>query len=422
MAKKDVFYYTKRNITILSTAIVFLCLLIFSITTVAVYNSTVFENIDREILKVKQRIIIDGPILRVTKDNGKKLKADMYFKPPPADPKVIIIEYYGNNLKFISPNPYFDESNVKDINSKWQEDITQNEYNDYNFRGLAFNNEGYKILLLVNVDSEVQSIKRLNNSIISGLLVLLIVAVILAAFLANRIIKPVKEAYDKQVFFVQDASHEMRTPLAIIKGKIELLAKAWDETIEDNLDNVSKIMSEIRGLEKLNSDLLLLTKEDLDSNVKLEDIYLNDFVEDISEFYIDLSEIQNKKFTVINECRDLVVKWDYHKMKRVIIILLENAFKYTPEEGKISLYFEDFNKLIRIRVCDTGMGIKKEDQERIFDRFFRSSNVRALNISGSGVGLSLLKSISKTLGFTIKFSSKEGKGTDFELLVPKLMK
>jgi signal transduction histidine kinase len=138
---------------------------------------------------------------------------------------------------------------------------------------------------LANVDSEIQSIKQLNNSIISSLIVLLIVAGVLSAFLANRIIKPVREAYDKQVFFVQDASHEMRTPLAIIKGKLELLANAWGETIEDNFEHISKMMSEVRGLEKLNSDLLLLTKEDLNSSVKLEDINLKDFVEDISEFY-----------------------------------------------------------------------------------------------------------------------------------------
>lgn len=420
MAKKDIFYYTRRNITILSITIVLLCLVISSITTAFVYNSKVFENIDREILK--QKAMIEGTAPIVIKDNNNMFKVDRGFKPPPIHPKVIAMIYYKDNIEFITPNPYFDKNNIPDTASLSENNITEIEYNEYNFRGVIFNNREHKILLLANVDSEIQSIKQLNNSIISSLIVLLIVAGILSTFLANRIIKPVREAYDKQVFFVQDASHEMRTPLAIIKGKLELLANAWGETIEDNFEHISKMMSEVRGLEKLNSDLLLLTKEDLGSSVKLEDINLKDFVEDISEFYIDLAEMQNKEFKVVNAYSNSMIKWDYHKMKRAVIILLENAFKYTPEGGKIALHFEDFNKFIKIRVCDTGIGIKKEDEQRIFDRFFRSSNIRALNINGSGVGLSLLKSISKTLGFTIRFSSQIGKGTDFELLVPKLMK
>lgn len=420
MAKKDIFYYTKRNITILSITIVLLCLVISSITTAFVYNSKVFENIDREILK--QKAMLEGTAPIVIKDNNNMFKADRGFKSPPIHPKIIAMIYSKDNIESISPNPYFDKNNIPDTASLPEDDITEIEYNDYNFRGIIFNNREHKVLLLANVDSEIQSIKQLNNSIISSLIVLLIVAGILSTFLANKIIKPVREAYNKQIFFVQDASHEMRTPLAIIKGKLELLANAWGETIEDNFEHISKMMSEVRGLEKLNSDLLLLTKEDLNSSVKLENINLKDFVEDISEFYIDLAEMQNKEFKVINNYSELMVKWDYHKMKRSVIILLENAFKYTPEGGKIALSFEDFNKFIKIRVCDTGIGIKKEDQQRIFDRFFRSSNIRALNINGSGVGLSLLKSISKTLGFTIKFSSQVDKGADFELLVPKLMK
>ncbi|MCY6959850.1 sensor histidine kinase [Clostridium brassicae] len=420
MVKKDIFYYTKKKITILSTAIVFLCLVIFSITTALVYNSKVFENVDREIFK--QKSMLKDIISISIKDNKSVFEKDRGMKPPPINPRIIVMIYSGESVEFISPNPYFDKNNVPETSSLSEDVITQIEYNDYKFRGLIFNNIGYKILLLANVDSETQSMEQLNNSIILSLVVLLIVSVVLATFLANRIVKPVRKAYDKQVFFVQDASHEMRTPLAIIKGKLELLANAWGETIEDNFEHISKMMSEIRGLEKLNSDLLLLTKEDLGVSIKIEDVSLKDFTDDISEFYIDLAEMQNKEFKVINPHSDLMVKWDYHKMKRAVIILLENAFKYTPEEGKITLSFEDLNKFIKIRVCDTGIGIKKEDQLRIFDRFFRSANIRSSNIAGSGVGLSLLKSISKTLGFTVKFSSQVGKGTDFELIVSKIMK
>ena len=101
--------------------------------------------------------------------------------------------------------------------------------------------------------------------------------------------KPVKEAYDKQVYFVQDASHEMRTPLAVIKGRLELLANSWEDTIEMHFEHISKMMSEIRGLEKLNSDLLLLSKEDLNLTVNITSFKLDDFIKDLSDFYFDLA-------------------------------------------------------------------------------------------------------------------------------------
>ena len=135
---------------------------------------------------------------------------------------------------------------------------------EYNFRGIVINNGDYKIQVIANIDSEVTSLNSLRNSIITSLVILIIVAIIFSAYLASRVIKPVREAYEKQVYFVQDASHEMRTPLAVIKGKLELLAHSWGDTIDDHFEHISKMMSEVRGLEKLNSDLLLLSKEDLD--------------------------------------------------------------------------------------------------------------------------------------------------------------
>ena len=214
----------------------------------------------------------------------------------------------------------------------------------------------------------------------------------------------------------------MRTPLAVIRGKLELLANKWGDTIDNNFEHISKMMSEVRGLEKLNSDLLLLSKEDVDGSINITEFSLNDFITDLSEFYIDLAEIQEKTFEVKTVESDLKVNWDYSKIKRMIIILIENAFKYTGDNGKIQLSFEDAGKNIKVTVKDNGIGIKEEDQKRIFDRFFRSADVRVKNISGSGIGLSLLKSISKTLDIKVKLTSKESVGTEFTLLIPKSIK
>ena len=99
--------------------------------------------------------------------------------------------------------------------------------------------------------------------------------------------------------------------------------------------------------------------------------------------------------------------------------MIENAFKYTDDNGKIEFIIEEFNKNIRISVRDNGIGIREEDQERIFDRFYRSDIVRGKNISGTGIGLSLLKSISKNFGIKLNVNSTYGEGSEFTMMIPK---
>ena len=144
-----------------------------------------------------------------------------------------------------------------------------------------------------------------------------------------------------------------------------------------------------------------------------------EFINDIGEFYIDLADIQGKEFKVIKPAYDVEVLWDYSKIRRAVIILIENAFKYTDDNGKIEFIIEEFNKNTRISVRDNGIGIREEDQERIFDRFYRSDIVRGKNISGTGIGLSLLKSISKNFGIKLNVNSTYGEGSEFTMMIPK---
>jgi signal transduction histidine kinase len=359
----------------------------------------------------------------VVEDSNRAFVNERFFRnPPPMRPNLIITIFDEETIKAISPNSYFDVEDVPVISNSEDTSIEHIKYKEYNFRVIRFKHGEFNIQLLANVDAEMQSVNQLRNTITISLITLILIAFVLSAILAARVIEPVKEAYDKQVYFVQDASHEMRTPLAVIKGKLEILANSWGETIDDNFEHISKVMSEVSGLEKLNNDLLLLTKEDIDVRANAEEVKLSKFIDDISSFYVDFAEMQDKEFQVVKPESDVDLLWDYDKMKRIVVILLENAFKYTHTKGKIKVSFEEVNKYIKITVSDTGIGIKEEDQGRIFDRFFRSSDVRAQNISGSGIGLSLLKSISKALGITVRFKSVYGEGTEFNILVPKIMK
>ena len=365
--KKDIFSKTKRNIIAISITIVFFCLIIFSVITQIFYYSRVLGSVDH--LLNDQIKLLSGDVF----NNGsgysteKNTHIPENFKGKPGDkamrvpPNLIVILYNDGEFQNMSNNMYFSEDNLPQFPKNSYDKIVTLDSNGYKFRGISVIHENREIQVLANIDSEIDSIKRLSTSIIFGLVVLVAIALALSAYLASKVVKPVREAYDKQVYFVQDASHEMRTPLAVIKGKLELLANASGDKIDDHFEHISKIMSEVRGLEKLNSDLLLLSKEDLSLGDNIGRFDLNDFIDEISEFYTDLAEIKDKKFSIIRPEESTMVEWDYNKIKRVLTILLENAFKYTDENGEIQLKIELLKKSVKISVKDNGIGIKAED-------------------------------------------------------------
>lgn len=426
--KKDIFLATRMKIIAISTIIVFGCLIVFALITQTLYSSKVLDNVDKQLLE--QQDIINRDIFdfeRYLNKMNNPFPKNFQGRPSMHEeeiiripPNLIVIVYEDNEIINISRNLYFNENNLPDFPADTEGGIVTLENNGYKFRGISIDKDSYKIQVLSNIDPEMNSIHRLTKTLIVSLIFLIIVAVLLSTYLASKVIKPVREAYEKQIHFVQDASHEMRTPLAVIKGKLELLANSSKDTIDSHFEHISKIMSEIRGLEKLNSDLLLLSKEDLDLGISITKFSLYEFIDDISEFYIDLADIQGKVFNVIKPSYDIEVSWDYSKIRRAVIILLENAFKYTNDDGNIEFIIEDFNKNVRISVRDNGIGIRKEDQERIFDRFYRSDIVRGKNISGTGIGLSLLKSISKNFGIKLNVNSTYGKGSEFIMIIPKI--
>jgi len=448
--KKDIFLSTKKKIIATSTSIVFGCLIVFAIITQVLYSSRVLDVIDHQLLEQKEiltkeqfnpnyyeyifnedRHNLDGDLHKnefKNPDGGENSHRPENFdgkldsKPKHIPPNLIVIVYKNNEFETMSRNLYFSKDNLPTISNDAENEVVTVINNGYNFREIVISSGDYKIQVIANIDSEVNSINRLRYSIAVSLIILIIIAIILSAYLSTKVIRPVREAYEKQVYFVQDASHEMRTPLAVIKGKLELLAHSWGDTIDDHFEHISKMMSEVRALEKLNSDLLLLSKEDLDLSINITKFKLDDLINDISEFYFDLAEIKEKIFKVAKPEEEISVQWDYDKIKRAIIILIENAFKYTGEDGEINLVIEDVNKHIKIMIIDNGIGIKKDEQKRIFDRFYRSDIVRGQNINGTGIGLSLLKSISKNFGIKLKVNSEYGVGSEFILLIPKIIK
>lgn len=273
--KKDIFLSTKKKIIATSTIIVFGCLIVFAIITQVLYSSRVLDVIDHQLLEQKEiftkeqfnpnyyeyifnedRHNLDGDLHKdefKNPDGGENPHRPENFdgkldsKPKHIPPNLIVIVYKNNEFETMSRNLYFSKDNLPTISNDAENEVVTIINNGYNFREIAISSGEYKIQVIANIDSEVNSINRLRYSIAVSLIILIIIAIILSAYLSTKVIRPVREAYEKQVYFVQDASHEMRTPLAVIKGKLELLAHSWGDTIDEHFEHISKMMSEVRG-------------------------------------------------------------------------------------------------------------------------------------------------------------------------------
>lgn len=330
-------------------------------------------------------------------------------------PKIILMIFENGKSIFMSPNNYFETGEVTVFPDESRDRIVNFNYSSFNFRGKTLLSGSYTIAVFCNTDAEVDSIDRLFRVILVSFLLLVLISLFLSRHLAFKVLKPIQKSYEEQVHFVQDASHEIRTPLAIIKSKLQLMAMHPEDTVGDHIEDISLLMGELRGIEKLNKDLLTLSKEDVDTSICKTQFNLSGLMHELSDFYQVLAQVQDKKFELVMPA-EISMFQDYQKIKQAVTILLENAFKYTCANDNIMLRCEKTKHSIIISVRDTGIGIMEKDMERIFERFFRSEDVRAKGLSGSGIGLSLLKSMSRILDFSIDVTSEYGTGTEFILV------
>ena len=245
---------------------------------------------------------------------------------------------------------------------------------------------------------------------------------LISMFLAGKAIKPIRESMEKQKKFVADASHELRTPIAVIRSNAEMIMDSPEMTIEENMKWLKYIYDESKRMGKMTEDLLLLSHADAKNEVPKEDIDLSRLAADTYDSFKLLLE-ENKLTDGKAEITEGVhVYANEFSMKQLITILLDNAMKYT-KEGGISVRLEKDDNFAYMYIKDTGVGIPADMKEKIFERFFRIDKSRAKTAAtgGLGLGLSIAKVIADEHGGTISVESELEKGSEFCVKLP-LMK
>lgn len=303
--------------------------------------------------------------------------------------------------------------------------LTDIDIGNYSFRYIAVNantNIGkVTIQVIRNVNSEKDLLERLFVIIAVGCGIGILCAVATGYFLAGRALVPIKNAWQKQQQFVSDASHELRTPLAVIQAKTDLLFRSPSASIKDKIIDISTISNESRRLSKLVSNLLTLARSDSDQiEVKKEVFQLDKLLAEIVLQYEEIVSYQGKTLT-INASPQVNFLADKERIHQLIVILLDNAIKFTNEGGEIRLACHQNHSFISFQVQDNGVGIAEKDVPKIFDRFYQGDKSRT-SAEGTGLGLSIAKWIIDKHHGKVKVTSSLGKGTLIEITFPKTQK
>ena len=232
---------------------------------------------------------------------------------------------------------------------------------------------------------------------------------LLAWLLIRRMVQPVEEAFVRQKQFVSDASHELKTPLAVISANAEVL----EQEIGEN-EYLGYIRSEVRRTDTLVNNLLTLARMDkggADTAVKVSFDLSRALLDVVLPFESTVFEAGKTLETDIPE--RISCTGNEEQIKQLTVILLSNALKYSDDGGRIAVSLKARGKQRDIRVFNTGDAISPADQEHIFDRFWRADPAHGRETGGHGLGLAIARTIVESHGGKISVDSREGSGTAF---------
>ena len=302
-------------------------------------------------------------------------------------------------------------------------DVILNEKYSYKALNIFYDKENDQedryIQLLINVDSEKKLVSNYFSIISVSVLLGIILSTIASYILSQKTLKPLKDNMIRQMEFVQNVSHELRTPLTIIQAKQELLLQEPNKKIIDKSEDIMLTLNETKRLSKLIKDLMLLSRADSNKILlQKESVNIDEFIKNLVLPYSEIAEFEEKKI-ILNLNYNMDIELDTSKIYQLIIILLDNAIKYTLQGDTIEIRTELKDNKCIIEVADTGIGVSDEGLKRIFERFYRENKDRNRETGGSGLGLSIASFIVSAHNGTIKASHNNPKGTIFTIKLPR---
>ena len=232
----------------------------------------------------------------------------------------------------------------------------------------------------------------------------------------NEMLASLEEAYAAQQRFIADASHELRAPLTTVRANLELLSRMKNSLSEEDRDELVKAADrEADRMSRLVADLLTLARADAGQKLQMRKVELDRL---LLEVFGEARLMANGIKLTIDDVDEISLVADTDRLKQLILILVDNAIRYTPPGGHVKLSLRREGAMARLEVADTGIGISPEDLPHVFDRFYRADKARARDAGGTGLGLAIAKWIVEQHGGDIAVESKLGEGSRFAICLP----
>jgi signal transduction histidine kinase len=419
------FKKTLRKLTILNSGVFLLIFILFGYVLYGYVAHQLFDDVDDSLCRKAAAVTIVAGHPKLT-----------MVQPPSLDPRVMIfLRDSANSIIQYYPALLENTDDLTMVLKQAPPNAFQTRKIDqhvYRFISLPLSGETtgirkadgsqsqqvMQVFAVAIVDSEVAMLRRLLTVIFISLIIGVLAIAIAGYFLANRALIPIKASWDKQQQFVADASHELRTPITVIKSNIELLLRHPEHTIEVELIRITNVLREAIRMRNLVSTLLTLARSDANQlELQLRVINLGKVIDDVVEQFTLLTEA--KGIYLATEIGDNIeVEADKERIHQLFAILLDNALKYTARSGTILLTCRQTVNWVLIKITDTGCGISQSDLPQVFDRFFRGDRARPREKGGAGLGLSIAQWIVLQHGGKIGIESELGIGTEITVSLP----
>lgn len=274
------------------------------------------------------------------------------------------------------------------------------------------------IQFLANTNQIVDSMSTFETTLIICMVIFWLISIGISFYLSKMNMQPVMNSWRKQQEFVENASHELRTPLAIIQNSLQQLFTKPDHTILEESEPIAQALNETRRLSGLTNDLLTLARSD--SNQLLlekESLDPQPFIQQLVQPFQEIAEMAGKQFVLENFAKDPVLI-DEKRIHQVLVILLDNALKYTEAADKIVFQSEISNNDWLIEVKNSGPTISDEDKQHIFERFYREDRSRSKETGGYGLGLAIAQQIITQHKGKLTVRDWQPKGVVFQIRLP----
>ena len=276
---------------------------------------------------------------------------------------------------------------------------------------------GY-VKVYINVNGAVIARERIISSYIIASFFSLLLSFVLGFFMMREGTKPLELFVSRQTNFVSDASHELRTPIAVVRSKIENVLSQPNKTVYDVSEDLVIALNEISRLTKLTQELLTLARNDKDTIQITYSLFdVDDVLKEIVEPFFEIGSLSERNITY--EGTHCLVYLDKDKFKQIVIINIDNAIKYTNAGDTIRISARVLKDEVHIQIADTGIGLSDEAKQKVFARFYREDKARSRETGGNGLGLSIAYTLVKLQRGRIEVYDNIPRGTKFVITFPK---